>query len=316
MARTTNRAPELVARDILELAAISSAPIFILGDLLQAGRSYGERLLDALEGTAIDNQIAIEFFAPPPRDFIRRVGKVFANYNVEISPESHDRRIRETFGKNYGNAELEELIAELFDHGCRRVDLFFMIGLPYQDHPSVMATVAYCGELLARFGAERRLLPMISPLAPFIDPGSAIFEDPERYGYRIFCRSLAEHRRASLAPSWEFTLNYETTWMSRRDIVRATYDAGEAMVALKVRHNLLPAEQAEQIRVAIGRARELLARIGSPGPCDQALREEIRAVNRLATICGRHELEWPVTGSKLRLLGIARRLIATACNPE
>lgn len=306
------RAPELVARDIIELVAISSAPIFVLGDLLQAGRDYGERLLDALEGTAIPNQIAIEFFAPPPVDFLHRLSRILPHYNVEISPESHDPKIRRSFGKRYDNAELEQTITILLDNGCRRVDLFFMIGLPYQDHTSVMATIDYCGELLARFGTNRQLLPMISPLAPFIDPGSLIFETPERYGYRIFHRTLAEHRRASLAPSWEFTLNYETRWMTRREIVQATYDAGEAMVSLKERYGLLSLDQAEQIRAAIGRARSLMARIGNLDQDNPSLREEIAAVNRLATICGRHELEWPVHGSKLHLLSIAKRLLTAA----
>lgn len=310
--RAVFRAPELVARDIIELAAISSAPIFILGDLLQAGRDYGERLLDALEGTTIANQIAVEFFAPPPIDFLHRLARALPRYNVEISPESHDPRIRRSFGKLYDNAELERAIAALLDNGCRRVDLFFMIGLPEQDQASVMATVAWCGTLLERFGKDHRLLPMISPLAPFIDPGSAIFEEPDRYGYRIFHRSLAEHRRASLAPSWEFTLNYETRWMTRREIVRATYDAGEAMVNLKERQGLLSEEQAGQIRAAIGRARGLTARLGAAGDDSPELRTEIAAVNRLATICGRHELEWPVHGSKLHLLGIARRLLVPA----
>lgn len=311
-AQAVFRSPELVARDIIELVAISSAPIFVLGDLLQAGRDYGERLLDALEGTAIPNQIAIEFFAPPPPAFLHRLSRILPNYNVEISPESHDPRVRRSFGKLYDNSELEDAIAILLDNGCRRVDLFFMIGLPYQDYRSVMTTIDYCGELLTRFGGRRRLLPMISPLAPFIDPGSPIFEAPEHYGYRIFYRTLAEHRRASLAPSWEFTLNYETRWMTRREIVQATYDAGEAMVALKERHGLLAMDQAEQIRAAVGRARGLMARLGGPGQDTPALREEIAAVNRLATICGRHELEWPVHGSKLHLLSIAKRLLTTA----
>ena len=80
------------------------------------------------------------------------------------------------------------MIETLVGSGCKRVDLFFMIGLPHQDYPSVMETVDYCGELMTRFGGQRqrRVLPLIAPLAPFIDPGSAIFEDPEKYGYRFF----------------------------------------------------------------------------------------------------------------------------------
>jgi radical SAM superfamily enzyme YgiQ (UPF0313 family) len=108
--------------------------------------------------------------------------------------------------------------------GCKRVDLFFMIGLPYQDYLSVIETVRYCEGLLERYGSNGRILPMIAPLAPFIDPYSNIFEEPERFGYKLFCKTLREHRQAMLMPSWKYTLNYETIWMTRDDIVRATYD--------------------------------------------------------------------------------------------
>ncbi|HAD04099.1 MAG: B12-binding domain/radical SAM domain protein [Desulfuromonadales bacterium GWD2_61_12] len=304
------RAPERVAADIRRIADYTTAPIFVLGDLLQAGRGYGERFLDAFAGSGVTNEIAVEFFTPPPLDFLHRLGQVIPNYNVEISPESHDLKIRETFGKNYGNAELETMLHALLDNGCRRVDLFFMIGLPHQDYASVMATIDYCGTLLDTFGPGGRLLPMIAPLAPFIDPGSAIFEDPLRYGYRLFYRSLAEHRQAMRQPSWLHGLNYETTWMSRADIVRATYDAAERLLALKVRHGLLTTGQAEQLQTTIGRARTLVAAIGHSGPLDAALRQEIRELNGLAALCDKHELEWPISGWKLHPLKILRGLLA------
>jgi len=41
----------------------------------------------------------------------------------------------------------------------------------------------------------RGLLPFIGPMAPFLDPGSMVFEDPGRYGYTLGARTLAEHRR-------------------------------------------------------------------------------------------------------------------------
>ena len=84
-----------------------------------------------------------------------------------------------------------------------------MVGLPNQTYQSVMDTVKYCGELMTRFGSNGstgKVLPLIAPLAPFIDPGSAIFEDPEKYGYRFFYKTLKEHRQAMLMPSWKFAL--------------------------------------------------------------------------------------------------------------
>jgi hypothetical protein len=63
---------------------------------------------------------------------------------------------------------------EALQAGCQRLDLFFMTGLRQQTYDSVMGTVDYCGRLLKRYAAagETRVIPFISPLAPFVDPGS------------------------------------------------------------------------------------------------------------------------------------------------
>ena len=61
-----------------------------------------------------------------------------------------------------------------------------MSGLPQQTAESVLGTIDYCEELLKRFGKDGRLSPFISPLAPFLDPGSRGFENPEEHGYRLF----------------------------------------------------------------------------------------------------------------------------------
>ena len=73
-------------------------------------------------------------------------------------------------------------------------------------------------------------------MGPFIDPGSRGFEEPDRFGYRLFARTLEEHRRLLVQPTWEHILNYETKWMTRRELVDATYDAAERLNELKVQH--------------------------------------------------------------------------------
>ena len=302
------RSPELVADDVLRMADLTAAPIFVIGDLLQAGREYGDRFLHAMGRRRVRNEIAIEFFNPPPTDFLHRLGEVIENYNVEISPESHDVKIRRTFGKCYDNQALEALIEALVSNGCRRVDLFFMTGLPYQDYASVLETVAYCGQLLDRYGTGGRLLPLISPLAPFIDPGSTIFEAPDEHGYRILYRTLAEHRQAMLMPSWKLTLNYETKWMTRDEIVTATYDGARILVGHKERHGLVSQERAARLREVIDRAKLLVARIDAAQRLDGELCLEAKELNRLGSLCDKHELDWPIRGWRLAPLRIVRAL--------
>jgi radical SAM superfamily enzyme YgiQ (UPF0313 family) len=280
----------------------------VIGDLLQAGNEYAECFLQAMKKYRIKNELAIEFFHPPTGDFVQKVTDSLINFNVEISPESHDPRVRKAFGKPYDNAELEASIAAFVRSSCRRLDLFFMVGLPCQDYRSVMETVEYCGELLRKYGGSKKLLPMIAPLAPFVDPGSRLFEEEERFGYRLFYRTLREHRQAMLMPTWKHRLNYETEWMTRDEIVQATYDGALKLTELKAAYGLLGKGEAEEIKRHIRMAKELFKRMEDSSAIDASLGKEIFRLNRLDFLCNKHELEWPVSGLKLHLINLFRLL--------
>jgi hypothetical protein len=148
--------------------------------------------------------------------------------------------------------------------------------------------------------------PVFRLLAPFIDPGSAIFEDPEKYGYRFFSRTLKEHRQAMLQPSWKFTLNYETKWMTRNDIVKATYDGALKLLAIKEHCGVVSRHAALKIREHLERAIILSEKITDPEHIDDDLRKEIFSMNTLDSLCGKHELDWPTKGWKLKVPNIMK----------
>lgn len=296
------RSAELLAADIREIAEYTGAPVMVIGDIFQAGEKYAETFFGEIRKAGITNELTIEFFLPPSDRLIRMAADSIENFNVEMSPESHDPKVRRAFGKDYENRAFERSLDTLVDAGCGRIDLFFMTGLPYQDYASVMETVEYCEELLKRFGRTRSVLPMIAPLAPFIDPGSSIFENPEQFGYTVFYRSLAEHRMAMLMPSWKYSLNYETKWMTRGDIVNATYDAALKLIAIKERYGIIEPVRAEILRRHVLRAKEIVRRIDCEGRVPEDLREEIIGINSLDSLCDKHELDWPIKGGRLKLM--------------
>lgn len=305
------RSPELLAEDVRRISEYTGAPVIVLGDLLQGGREHSDRFLNAMQKNRIRNEICFEFYSPPHADFLKKLADSIETFNVEISPESHDINVRKAFGKGYDNGALESMLDTLIDVGCKRADVFFMVGLPHQDYTSVMDTVKYCGRLLARYdgkGAGGRVLPLIAPLAPFIDPGSVIFEDPEKYGYRLFSRTLKEHRQAMLMPSWKYALNYETKWMTRDEIVKATYDGALALLDLKERYHAIGKDNAKKVRDHLERAIRVNGKITEPGNMDNALREEILGLNTLDSVCGKHELDWSIKGWKLRVWNIIKLL--------
>jgi radical SAM superfamily enzyme YgiQ (UPF0313 family) len=290
----------------------------IIGDIFQPGEEYGLTLLSALKGKGIRNHIALEFFVPPSRKKLERISEAIPNFNLEISPESHDGAVRNAFGRPYDNVALEEMVKDALDLGCKRIDLFFMTGLPKQTLQSVLETVDYCRYLLERYGESRRLIPFISPLAPFLDPGSPVFENPGRYGYKLLYRTVEEHRLAMLSPSWKYALNYETEWMTRDEIVYGTYEAALRLNRLKGEFGLTDAKTALVTESRIKEAVKLMRRIDEIVPIEDQERRKrelaelglhISKLN-MSTVCEKRELEWPLHWIRMNPLRVLKTLFA------
>lgn len=307
------RSPETVAADLRSIGSFSRGPIFVLGDIRQAGMEYARRFLRAMQG--YDQQVMIEFFTPVDRAFMEEVAAAIPNFVVELSPESHDPAVRRYSGKPFSDAEIESSIENILGVGCKRMDLFYMSGMPGQTPQSVLDTIDYCGKLLRQVDGDERLKMFISPLAPFLDPGSLAFENPDAYGYIKSCHSLEEHRQALLAPSWKYVLNYETRWMNRSQLVDVTYEAGLRLNRIKAEYGQASSEQAQLTEERIRRAIGLMARIDdlvASTPTEAlekrllSLRPEIEEVNN-STVCEKEELDLPTSGmpiKPLRVLGL------------
>ena len=259
--KTAFRTPQAVVQDVAQIQRFSRGPIFILGDLRQAGDDYAHEVLRLLEKMRVKNQLILELFSPAHVDLLRRMRRACPNFCLEISPESHDPEIRRASGKCYANSDFEQTLNDALETGCGRLDVFFIVGLPRQTPKSVVETIDYCDSILRRFKSDKRVSLFIGPLAPFLDPGSLAFEQSECYGYRVLFRTLEEYRQALLAPSWKHALNYETDWMTRDQIVDTTYDAILRLNRLKAMHGIISAELAKMEGQRITAAWEMSHRI-------------------------------------------------------
>ena len=164
--------------------------------------------LDAVKEVGY-NSVSFEQFNLTPPDTLKKMGESTDAY-IMLSPESHDPKISAAAGRGtYTMEQMEEWIPRALDAGVKGVMVWFFIGMPYQDRQSVMDTVAYSERLIRKFGGWAAL-PLICPMVPFLDPGCRFFEEPEQHGYRIFHRTLEEHRQAMVEPLWHRRLNYET----------------------------------------------------------------------------------------------------------
>jgi B12-binding domain/radical SAM domain protein len=303
--KTAFRAPEALAEDIRNIRGFGKGFLMVIGDVRQAGMDYAQRFLKAIE--VLREPITLELFTPASEAFLREVSSALPNFSLEISLESHDPGVRRAFGKHYSNEAVEKSIESAFAMGCKRLDVYFMIGLPQQTRQSVRDTVAYCGELLERYGQDGKLHPFISPLAPFLDPGSMAFEEPERHGYRIFHHTLEDHRRALLQPSWKYVLNYETEWMTREDIVLSSYEASLELNRLKARYGLMSAEEVAQAEERTGKALELIALLDDVGEIDEKRLQELRPqMEEVNAVVSRPRNDWEL-GLRLGKWGLLRK---------
>lgn len=295
------RDPELLVRDIAHIQKFIPGPIFVLNDFLQAGRDYVKEFVVGLQRIKLRNPIGFEFFKPPHEEFFEFLDAHLDDYSVEISVESHDDAVRAAFGKqHYTTEQVEESVRAALRNGCKRFDLYFMSGIPRQSAQSVRDTAEYVDGLYERTGRDPRLLAMLSPMAPFLDPGSLVFDQPERYGYRLRARTLEQHRQLLVQPSWKHILNYQSDAMTRDELVDSTYEAAIGINRVKARVGVVSAETAQTTEQRIVEARNAMHAIDAvlDGPIFlrdkglRLLREEFDQLSE-STVCAKTELEWP-----------------------
>ncbi|QXJ21380.1 cobalamin B12-binding domain-containing protein [Actinomadura graeca] len=227
--------------------------------------------------------VHFEQFNLTPPDILKKMGESTESH-IMLSPESHDLKISAAAGRgNYTMKQMEEWIPQARDAGVKSVMIWFFIGMPYQDRQSVMDTIAYSERLIRKFGGWAAL-PLICPMVPFLDPGSQFFEEPERHGYRIYHRTLEEHRRAMVEPLWYRRLNYETRWLNRRQLQDVSYEAITRLVEIKGEYGVLPAGFCKAVLETIEETRELLGEMERALLLDKALpaglRDDLRDYNR------------------------------------
>ncbi len=255
------RSPEKLAEDIRAVQDYLDTPVFIIGDPRQGGKDYAERLFRNIHDLGVKNHIAFELFQPAGDEFFSMVNHYIGDYSMEFSPDSHDEAVRLAMGKGYDNHSIEKTITSSFNNGCVRFDLFYMNGLPSQTPESAMNSVKAAKGLWDLVKKDDGLFIYNAPFAPFVDPGSRAFENPEKWGYRFFARTLEEHRRLLDNPSWKHVLSYETKWMTRDQIADISYDAANELAKIEFEAGRIPEEMYRSRVERTENARGIMRRI-------------------------------------------------------
>lgn len=312
------RDPQRLVNEIKKIGKFINSPVFLLGDLNSNGRQYVEDFFKYAKQLDKNLQIFFEFFDPPDHWFFDEAAKTFNNVCYEISPDSHDEKIRKIMGKAYTNEELLESIGYALSKGALRFDLYFMTGLPHQTRESILDTVKFSENAYERFGWDKRFMTFISPMAPFLDPGSRAFENPEKFGYRLLCRTLKEHIEAITMPSWKYILNYESDYISKDELVYGTYEAALGLNRLKGKAGSINSRVMAENEERTLRAVEIMKQIDEIMEIkDKSIRDgkllELKDKTcrySLSTVCEKKELEFPFSNKSFKWFEILKNSIS------
>jgi len=205
--------------------------------------------------------ISYEQFFLTPIPVLKRMVEANKRTIITLSPESHDLRVSKLSGRGtYTNEELERWIHSALDIGVLSIDIWYFIGMPEQDEKSVNETVDYCNRLLSLFKGKR-VNPMLCPMIPFLDPASAFFEEPEKHGYRVFSRTVEQHRRGMKRASLINRMNYETKWLRRDELVYVGFKAIRRLMEAKAAAGALPTGIVRQYNSKVDDAIEMIRQV-------------------------------------------------------
>ncbi|MCL2333220.1 MAG: TIGR04190 family B12-binding domain/radical SAM domain protein [Candidatus Methanoplasma sp.] len=293
------RSPEKLAEDMEMIQSYLDTPIFIVGDLRQHSDGYAERFLKAVKERGIKNHAVIELFGGAGREYFSKLDKAFdGGWSIEFSPDSHDEAVRSALGKKYSNSCIERTIEAAFEKGCKRMDLFYMTGLPFQTRESAIDSAKASKKLWELVKKEDDLFIYNAPFAPFVDPGSKAFEEPEKWGYKFFARTLAEHKALLENPSWKQVLSYETKWMDRNTIAETSYDAAIELAAMAFECSRTSAETFEERKETIEAARRLMHEVDEVTAYPDKQKREGRLLemkeelDMRSIVCDKNDLYW------------------------
>ena len=131
--RPAFRSPEKLAEDVRVISSFSRAPIFVVHDPRMGGMRRARRFFSLLEEMRPANEMVFELFYPADDELFELVSRSVPTWSIEMTLESPDEVHRRRNGKfPHSNAAVESTIGSALAHGCRKLDVFFMVGLPDQ----------------------------------------------------------------------------------------------------------------------------------------------------------------------------------------
>jgi B12-binding domain/radical SAM domain protein len=212
MDRPAFRSPARLAEDIRKLNAQKINVIGLYQDPRVAGSRYTAELLAVLKDRSLDiERLSLDLLVPADEEFIKSIAALGRQLTVHICPDTGSDAVRRKLGSPYTTRELMETI-KLCHKYLVPVTTFFSTGLAGETRQEMLATWELWEQLSALENstvARRDAMgvgsgvPLGGPISGpiLLDPGSAAFDNPEKYGYKLLYRSLEEYIAGLSGPS-------------------------------------------------------------------------------------------------------------------
>lgn len=206
-------------RDIKDLRDIGVHTVNFSHDPQMAGRKYWLTLFRRLREEKIEIGAYIEITNLPGEEFAKEFEKTFALEfsTLAVTPLSGSEKIRMKNGKDFTNRALLDKI-ELQEKLGIPYALYFATGLPFENETSFEKTLQ-----LAEKVSSGSHLKMIFNTPFTIDPGSPMYNNPEKYGVFPHLRSFNDYyeRCKKRANGEAFDLfGYHTENLSARKMMK------------------------------------------------------------------------------------------------
>jgi radical SAM superfamily enzyme YgiQ (UPF0313 family) len=184
-----------------------------------AGRKYWLTLFRRLREEKIEIGAYIEITNLPGEEFTKEFKKTFALEfsTLAVTPLSGSEKIRKKNGKDFTNRALLDKI-ELQEKFGIPYALYFATGLPFENYASFEKTMH-----LAEKVSSGSHLKMIFNTPFTIDPGSPMYNNPEKYGVFPHLRNFNDYyeRCKKRANGEAFDLfGYHTENLSTRQMMK------------------------------------------------------------------------------------------------
>lgn len=230
--KPTFRSKEKIIEDLQKLAEQGIESVFLFMDVRMGGKKYWKPLLKTLASSDTGiKSITMELFIPGDEEFLSEIINLNKSIKVglTISPESGNEEVRRFQGRQYTNNSLIKTAKYCRKNGVP-LGVFFMFGLALDDEESLKDTYDLCIKLtelnfegVKETDREHLITTRFGEML-LLDPGSPAFDNPEKYGYKIFFKNLQDYVNGMSSPAWSDWLSYETKRLTRRELlVRPLY---------------------------------------------------------------------------------------------